>query len=134
MGEMITPLKLQKLLSYVYSYLLVLDYKIFDETPQAWAHGAVFKTIYNHYSSYGYRCIDILMDKISLHEKELEKFMLKIAKVYGKFSAKELEDLTHREKPWINARERASVNEGEVSKENILDSDIKSYFKELLDI
>ena len=133
-GEMITHLKLQKLLNYVYSYLLVFNYKIFDESPQAWAHGPVFKSVYDKYSSYGYQCIDIPKKEISLHEKELENFILKIAEGYGKFNAKDLEHLTHKEKPWIFARKRAGVSEGEFSTENILDSDIKVYFKELLNL
>lgn len=134
MKEMITPLKLQKLLNYVYSYLLVFDYKIFDESPQAWAHGPVFKSVYDSYSSYGYRCIDIPSEDVSLHEEDLEKFILKIAEGYGKFSAKDLEHLTHKEKPWIDSRKRANVKEGEFCIEKILDSDIKTYFKNLLEI
>lgn len=132
--EMITPLKLQKLLNYVYSYLLVFEYKIFDESPQAWAHGPVFKSVYDKYSSYGYRCIDIPSEDVSLHEKELENFVLKIAEGYGKFSAKDLEHLTHKEKPWIDSRKRANAKEGEFCTEKILDSDIKTYFKNLLEI
>lgn len=134
MKEMITPLKLQKLLNYIYSYLLVFEYKIFDESPQAWAHGPVFKSVYDNYSTYEYRCIDIPRENISLHEEELERFILKIAEGYGKFSAKELEHLTHKEKPWINSRKRSNVKEGEFCTEEILDSDIKIYFKELLEI
>lgn len=134
MKEMITPLKLQKLLNYIYSYLLTFGYKIFDESPQAWAHGPVFKSVYDNYSSYGYRCIDIPQEERSLHEKELEKFILKIAEGYGRFSAKDLEHLTHKEKPWIAARKRAEVKEGEYCTEIILDSDIESYFKELLNV
>lgn len=134
MEEMITPLKLQKLLNYVYSYLLtIFGYKIFNENPQAWAHGPVFKSVYDNYSSYGYRCIDIPNEDISLHEKNLEKFILKIAEGYGKFSAKDLEHLTHKEKPWIKSRKRVNAKEGEICTEEILDSDIIAYFKELLE-
>lgn len=112
MKEMITHLKLQKLLNYVYSYLLTFEYKIFDENPQAWAHGPVFKSVYDEYSSYSYKPIDIPEESISLHEKELEKFILKIVEGYGRYSA--------------------NAKVGEYSNEIILDSDIKSYFKELL--
>ncbi|MGL6169327.1 MAG: Panacea domain-containing protein, partial [Fusobacteriaceae bacterium] len=116
------------------SYLLVFEYKIFDENPEAWAHGPVFRSVYDKYSSYGYRCIDIPSEDVSLHEKTLENFVLKIAGGYGKFSAKDLEHLTHKEKPWIDSRKCANVKDGEFCTEKILDSDIKSYFKNLLEI
>lgn len=133
-GEMITPLKLQKLLSYVYSYLLALGYKIFDEQPQAWAHGPVFRSVYNEYSNYEYRPIEISNEDIYLHEKELERTIIQIIEGYGKFTAKELENLTHEEDPWILARDRVKAKPGDLSSEIIRDSDIENYFKSLLKI
>lgn len=133
MGEMISPLKLQKQLNYVYSYCLVeWDYKIFEESPQAWAHGPVFPSVYEKYSSYKYMNIDIPEEEISLHDSNLEKLILKIAIGYGIHSAKDLEKLTHREDPWKRARKRAGVSDGENCKEKILDSDIREYFEKLL--
>ena len=135
MGEMISPLKLQKQLNYVYSYCIAeWDYKIFDESPQAWAHGPVFPSVYDKYSSYRYMNIDIPKENIPLHDTNLEKLILKIAEGYGIYSAKELEKLTHREDPWKKARERAGVREGESCKEIILDSDIREYFCKLLNM
>lgn len=130
--EMISPLKLQKLLSYIYSYLLAFEYKIFDENPQAWVHGPVFKSVYDEYSKYGYNSIEIPKEDFSLHEEGLEKFILKVAESYGAFTAKELENQTHKEDPWIFARERAKVDSNEPCNEIILDEDIKEYFKKLL--
>lgn len=133
MKEMISPLKLQKILNYVYSYCLVIfDYKITEENLEAWAHGPVFPSVYQEYSFYKYNGISIPESDVSLENENLEKLILKIAEGYGKFSAKELEHMTHREHPWKYARERAKVSEGERSNESILDSDIKDYFNNLL--
>ncbi len=135
MGEMISHLKLQKLLNYIYSYCLTLwNYKIFEESPEAWVHGPVFRSVYEMYSSYGYKNIDIPEDNTNmlLHDSNLEKLVLKISEGYGKYNARELEKMTLREAPWKKARERAGVREKESCQEFILDSDIKEYFKELL--
>lgn len=132
-GEMISPLKIQKILNYIYSYCLTLfDYKIFEEPLQAWAHGPVFKSVYDKYSNYGYNNITIPRDDAFLHDSNLEKLIMKIAEGYGKYTAKELEKMTHRELPWKKARTRAGVCDGDSCNEKILDDDIKEYFKELL--
>lgn len=135
MGEMISPLKLQKQLNYVYSYCLAeWGYKIFVESPEAWAHGPVFRSVYDKYSSYKFMNIDIPVEDVPLHDSNLGKLTLRIAEGYGIYSAKELERLTHREDPWKKARKRAGVTEGESCKEIILDSDIYDYFRKLLDV
>ncbi|MGL5427097.1 MAG: Panacea domain-containing protein, partial [Cetobacterium sp.] len=108
------------------------DYKIFEESPEAWAHGPVFPSVYEKYSSYRYMNIGIPKKEISLHDRNLERLILKIALGYGVHSAKDLEKLTHREDPWKKARKRAGVSEGESCKEIILDSDIREYFEKLL--
>ena len=53
----LTPKKLQKLVYYSYSWFIALNNEneneinslLFDETPEAWIHGPVFKSLYSKY-------------------------------------------------------------------------------------
>ena len=52
--ELITNLKLQKLLYYAQGCVMALtDEPLFDEDIQAWEHGPVVPEIYHKYKSYG---------------------------------------------------------------------------------
>src|SRR5947207_9070578 len=53
-GDDITHLKVQKLLYYAQGWALVhLRKPLFSEDLEAWAHGPVAPSIYNHFRGYG---------------------------------------------------------------------------------
>jgi uncharacterized phage-associated protein len=108
--------KVQKLSYYAQAWCLVfLDEDIVEGIEfQAWVHGPVNVEIRKELGKYGYSDI-IVVDKdkeTSLLRKEnKEKFsadryevLEKVWKAYGKFSANDLEYLSHSEKPWKEKR------------------------------
>ena len=53
-GELISNLKLQKLLYYAQGFHLVIyGEPLFPETIEAWAHGPVVTSVYHQYKEYG---------------------------------------------------------------------------------
>lgn len=103
-GDCITHLKLQKLLYYAQAWSLVLiDKPMFKEEIQAWMHGPVVPEVYDEYCKYGYNEIP-KPDEYPMIDKEYEEVLEEVMKTYGIFQAKYLEQLTHSEKPWIEAR------------------------------
>lgn len=128
MGEKITHLKLQKLL-YYYQGLscAIYDKPIFNNTIEAWVHGPVVKEVYDKYKIYGYDPIPLPNKKVVLDNSDLEPLFKKILRYYGELSAKQLENLTHKEFPWKNARKGLSNEDRGNIKIKV--EDMRSYFK-----
>lgn len=111
--DSLNNIKLQKLLYYVQAWYLAFNEKpLFEdgENFQAWVHGPVNRQIYDRFSSTKSLYADITYDDIrdgfdfeNLNEDELEHIDV-VLELYGKYSGTELEDMTHEEEPWINAR------------------------------
>lgn len=121
-GELISPLKMQKLVYYGYVWTLVKNQKkLFIERIEAWPNGPVVPSLYKELKKYGASPIE--ESYLGIFNKEgatkLEnKFSLEIKsvldEVYEKYVTKtafELVVLTHSEKPWIKAREGLSSTE-----------------------
>lgn len=104
-GEM-TAMKLQKLVYYSQAWTLVWDEKpLFSETIEAWANGAVIPALYNvHRGLFKVNVKTIQEGKISSLTKREKDNIDKVLNVYGKFTAQQLSDINHQEKPWLNAR------------------------------
>lgn len=100
----LTNKKLQKLLYYAQAWNLVFkDKPLFKEKIEAWVHGPAVRSIYNKYMRYGFNSISESGKDIPT-KKGLTKFLDNVWKVYGKFDGDYLEDLTHNEYPWQEAR------------------------------
>ena len=129
-GSTITPLKLQKLLYYAQGYYLAMhDKALFNEDFEAWAHGPANPKIYEKYKEYGYDAIDA-PEKTPELSKDIVNFLYDIWATFGIFDGKYLEELTHKETPWINARkgcEPGSTCHNVITKESM-----KKFFKEKL--
>lgn len=131
-GITVCPLKLQKLLYYIQSWHMVYfnNKLIFEEKPEAWVNGPVYKTVYDVYKNIGLydqikpqdvinpfdpkdetKCIlDNLIaisSKLSLTKDQIE-FLESIYEHYGTMSHDRLVFLTHAEEPWSEAREGLS--------------------------
>lgn len=128
-GDLITHLKLQKLLYYAQAWALVLlDKQLFSEDFQAWAHGPVIESVFYLYRDCGwdplpYPTIEVVVDS------DVNDHLSEILDVYGDFSAKHLEKMTHMEAPWREARgglPPEARSNAVISKESM-----RSYYKEL---
>ena len=103
-GDLITHLKLQKLVYYAQAWSLASrGVPLFDEDIQAWAHGPVAPSVYRAFRDYGMGPIPAPAQVPKLDPETVE-LLDEILDVYGEHSAKKLEKLTHREKPWKDAR------------------------------
>ena len=126
--------KLQKLCYYAYSwYLTIYGVQLSPFAFEAWVHGPVSRELYNSYKSYGWDDIPKYQGFV-LAGSDVIEFAEKIWGLYGGYTADELEEMTHQEAPWINARKGYQYYES--SSELLRDDDIVAYFsqkKELLD-
>ena len=118
----VNHLKIQKLLYYIQAWHLVyFDKKlIFEEKPEAWVNGPVYRSVYNLLKDKG-KPYEALKMKDSTPEKNSEKFehvkkglnfsnehndfLNSIMNYYGIMSHEKLIFLTHKEKPWNEARQ-----------------------------
>ncbi|NRQ54500.1 Panacea domain-containing protein [Brevibacillus sp. HD1.4A] len=127
----ITHLKLQKLVYYAQAWHLALrDGKpLFHEKIEAWIHGPVCPELYNEYRSYGYSEIPPVFQEPSIPKKQRE-VLDDVWEAYGSFSGGYLEQLTHKEEPWIRAR--AGLKEFEYSNNIISIQRMESYYKKFV--
>ena len=107
----LSNLKLQKLLYYVEAWHLgIMGSRFYnpEEYFEAWVHGPVNRTIYERFSETKYLYSDITLEdrreKNPSLSKDDREFVDYILEYYGKLSGMELETLTHKEAPWIEAR------------------------------
>lgn len=116
--ESMTHKKLQKLCYYAQAWYLALNNdRLFNNEFEAWVHGPVCSELYNKYRGFGWdeiQKVEIYPKSITQNEDALE-LIYEIHRIYGGLSGDELEDLTHSELPWQEAREdlkpwRASNN------------------------
>lgn len=117
----LTDIQIQKLVYYAYSWYMVKNnsQKLFEEKPQAWIHGPVFRTLFDNMKNYKKFSNANEFEGI---DKEITDFLDVIYKVYGKYSGNELEKMTHSELPWIKARN--GLRAAEFSQNIISDEDI----------
>ena len=127
-GDTISHLKLQKLVYYAQAwYLALYDKAIFENDFQAWAHGPANPELYDKYKDYGHEQIPDTEDDINVNAN-LYDFLLNVLDIYGKYSAKYLESLTHSETPWIQTR--GNLPEGAYC-DSIIEKDLmKKYYRE----
>lgn len=101
-GDIISNLKLQKLVYYAQGFhLAMFDKPLFDEPILAWEHGPVVESLYQSYKSFGSGAIpqpDIFDDTVFTPEQI--NLLKEVFEVYGQFSAWKLRNMTHAEKPW----------------------------------
>jgi len=100
-GELVSNLKLQKLLYYMQGFhLAYFDAPLFSEDIEAWFYGPVVPVVYNKYKRYGNRGIGKNGETPILLSDEQEDIFCDVMNVYGNYSAIGLMNLTHKESPW----------------------------------
>lgn len=101
-GELISNLKLQKLLYYSQAYFYAKYEKpLFNEKIFAWHYGPVILEVYHNYKSFGKRGIPAEESNINLLKKEKD-MTDEVFDYFGQFSALKLVSMTHAEKPWVD--------------------------------
>ena len=121
-GDIISPLKLQKLLYYAQGFsLAIYDRAIFSEDVMAWNHGPVVREVYREYRDYGSAHIPPPEDYdpediLSTEEQEL---LNDVYTAYGQYSAWRLSAMTHEEPPWRDTERDFTISHDK----------LKEYFK-----
>ena len=103
-GELISNLKLQKLLYYAQGYHVAIhgiNEPLFHEKLYAWKHGPVVKSVYNHFSNYGSKALPS-GELPTVFSSNTKLLLDDIHSVFGRFSAWALREMTHRESPWVD--------------------------------
>jgi uncharacterized phage-associated protein len=110
-GTRLNLLKLQKLMYYVQAwYLAFTQEPLFPDKFQAWVHGPVCRPLYDRFSATkslysSVTAADRITENIDLALSAGEKSHINcVLEVYAKYCDTQLEEMTHVEEPWIEAR------------------------------
>lgn len=132
----ITPLALQKLLYYSQAFYYALYRTVlFPDRCQAWVHGPVYPDIYYLYREFGYNPIEKSLPEVESDFSELTvkelRFLDTIVDVFGMYSGQILSEITHREKPWIEARGDLPAIDRSVAEIN--QNTVNAYFDQVVE-
>lgn len=111
-GELISNLKLQKLLYYAQGCCLALTgAPLFEDAIVAWQHGPVVESVYHEYKANGSNGIvfeeDFDFSKFSDEENDL---LTEVYDTFGQYSAWKLRNMTHEEDPWKNTPQNEVID------------------------
>lgn len=138
--QRINPMKIQKLVYVAHGWYLAINGEpLIYENVEAWDYGPVIRDLYNEFSSFRGDSINRYATEIDENNsfQEMVEFpedssttdlLNKVYEIYGKFSAIQLSDLTHKkDTPWDNTQLKA--------KYSVIAQDlIKNHFEELAKI
>ena len=110
--EPMTHKKVQQLCYYAQAWAYALKgYRLEDTDFQAWVHGPVSPALWERFKSFGYDTIVIKGDLKFPFSAEDNQLLEDVWDTYGYNTGNALEALSHRELPWVEAREGYSPNE-----------------------
>ena len=118
-GDPITHLKLQKLLYYFQGFhLAALGGALFSDSIEAWDLGPVVRRVWDKYKAYGSSAIAAPATmNLSAFRSDQIQLMGEVYRVYGRFTAWRLSEMTHVEMPWLNARKNhRPIDHGDMKK------------------
>jgi uncharacterized phage-associated protein len=134
-GDSITNLKLQKIVYYCQAWNMALhDAPLFDDPIEAWVHGPAVPALYRRFKKYGFNAVDVSavvtdpMNELADRDRSL---IDEVWDVYGVFSGSQLRNMTHKERPWLEAR--ASCREDEPCSNPIDLIVMRDYYRQRLD-
>jgi uncharacterized phage-associated protein len=124
----ISAMKLQKLLYYCQAWSLVWDEKpMFAARIEAWANGPVVPAVYRmHRGQFQIVRWSGHFNNLTDQQKETVDAVVDF---YGPKTAQWLSDLTHREKPWRDAR--IGLEDGERGDNEITHASLHEYYSSL---
>jgi uncharacterized phage-associated protein len=125
-GDLISNLKLQKLVYFAQGYHLALfDKPLFDDPIEAWTHGPVVPTLYKIYNRYGGSPIPRPTVDLDRYDSQTKEFLDEVYCELGQYSAWRLREMAHAGKPWIDAYNSKVSN-------LITNESMRAHFKKLL--
>lgn len=135
-----TPKKLQKILYFSYSWYLAimndnkehLTIKLFENNFEAWIHGPVDSSIYSEYKKYGADRIPKLDGITNNIQEEDMEILDEVWDVYGKYTANQLESISHQHDPWRITRETNDCSSFDWCNASIPDDIIFNYYTKQL--
>lgn len=127
----VTNLKLQKLVYYAQAWHLAIHDKVLMEGVkfEAWIHGPVIHELWKKYRDYSYEPIDEEVTPPELDARS-DQFLEEVVEVYLDKDAYTMELMSHREDPWILARNGCADNERCTN--TISEESMRTYFKSRL--
>lgn len=135
--ELISNLKLQKLVYYTQAWFLaILKRPLFDATFKAWVHGPVIPELYHEYKEFSWMPIqknigEDYIEKLRNKLNEEEKHLLDvITSEYFGVSSYDLELMTHSEAPWKKAR--IGLTDDDVSSPVIENEWMEEYYSQFV--
>ena len=108
----VTNLKLQKLVYYAQAWHLAINEEpLMKNTKfEAWIHGPVVRELWNKYRDYSYEPINEEVTSPELDARS-DQLLEEVVEVYLDKDAYTMELMSHREDPWILARNGCADNE-----------------------
>jgi len=104
-GDLLTNKKLQKLLYYAQGwYLAIHDEPLFDDDFQAWIHGPVQRGVWDRFREHGWNPLPSPVEIEPEIDPKVKSHLEELMVAYGGISAFELVQMTHSERPWLEAR------------------------------
>lgn len=140
-GVKISPMKIQKLIFYAHGWHLgLLGKPLISDEIEAWQYGPVVPSIYREFRDFGSGPImraatdvdfefDIVAPEIPPEDETARSIIDRVWKGYGRLSAVDLSNLTHRvDSPWSKA---IKANPG-LRNVTISDASIAEHFQALV--
>jgi uncharacterized phage-associated protein len=127
----VTHMQLHKLLYYAQGWCLASrDRPLFAAKFQAWAHGPVEAALYSKFADYdGQPIARHEAAEVPSLSPEDRGIIESVWLGYGRYSAWQLREMTHKESPWREAR--GGLPEGASSRAPISDASIGAFFRKL---
>lgn len=128
--EIMTNLRIQKLLYYVQGWALAARGRpLFTERIEAWKKGPVVRSVWQLYTCHGRSPIPSEEAFIGTRLSPADKmFIRSVWEGYKKNSAIALIEMSHSEKPWIEAR--AGIPDSDPSDAEISNETMESWFQQ----
>lgn len=126
-----TAMKLEKLVYYSQAWSLVWDERpLFPERIEAWANGPVVPALFEAHRGK----FKVSADNIHGNPENLDKVSIEtidaVLHYYGDKSSQWLSELTHSERPWLDAR--CGLAPGERGSREITLASMHEYYESLL--
>lgn len=126
----VDAMKLQKLVYYSQAWSLVWDERpLFRDKIEAWANGPVVRNLFKTYQGQYKISRSVCGDKSALTQSERETVDA-VLRFYGDKNGFYLSELTHRERPWMDARK--GLAPGEKSDQEITKAAMRDYYGSLI--
>lgn len=100
-----THKKLQKLCYYAQAWCYAIKgFRLIDTDFEAWIHGPVSPALWEKFKSFGFDTIKLRGYKDDVIETQDKHLLDDVWETYGDYTGNALEALSHRERPWLDAR------------------------------